>query len=215
MSEYNAKNYTEQGGEVTHIGGKLIFDDGAKLKGGIVPNQPLEPFEDDTLAKVRNSLNVLLLKLKNSGVMKGDLFNMTVNHSVNDTEAGHANRTYNTSKISDVAISDNVITITLSEKVANLKDFDGGNGWGVHKWMGIGVSAGLALPALYFNGTNLTNDDIAEATAMGLDPLYFVLWVKAEKIIQGESNKFTLWATGCEETEFTLVIVEPEDDSEG
>ena len=24
MSEYNAKNYTEQGGDVTHIGGKLI-----------------------------------------------------------------------------------------------------------------------------------------------------------------------------------------------
>lgn len=84
--------------------------------------------------------------------MKGDLFNMTVNHSVNDTEPGHANRTYNTSKISDVAIADNVITITLSEKVKNLKDFDGGNGWGVHKWLGIGVSAGLALPALYFNG---------------------------------------------------------------
>ncbi len=210
MSEYNAKNYTEQGGEVTHIGGKLIFDEGAKLKGGIVGNQEFETPGSDTVAKVRNSLNMLLMKLKNSGVMKGDLFNMTVNHNVNDTEPGHANRTYNTSKISDVAISDNVITITLSDKVANLKDFDGGGDWGVHKWMGIGVSAGLAIKALYFNGVNLTDDDIAEATAMGLDAMYFVLWVKAEKIIQGESNKYTLWATGCEETEFTLVIVEPE-----
>lgn len=27
---YNTKNYTEQGGEVTHIGGKLVFDDGAE-----------------------------------------------------------------------------------------------------------------------------------------------------------------------------------------
>ena len=25
---YNAKNYTEQGGEVTHVGGKLVFDEG-------------------------------------------------------------------------------------------------------------------------------------------------------------------------------------------
>lgn len=33
---YNAKNYTEQGGEVTHIGGKLVFDDGAE---GVMPNQ--------------------------------------------------------------------------------------------------------------------------------------------------------------------------------
>lgn len=28
---YNAKNYTEQGGEVTHIGGKLVIDDGADI----------------------------------------------------------------------------------------------------------------------------------------------------------------------------------------
>ena len=33
MSEYNAKNYTEQGGEVTHIGGKLVFDEGASVEG--------------------------------------------------------------------------------------------------------------------------------------------------------------------------------------
>ena len=33
MSEYNAKNYTEQGGEVTHIGGKLIIEDGAEVEG--------------------------------------------------------------------------------------------------------------------------------------------------------------------------------------
>lgn len=30
---YNAKNYTEQGGEVTHIGGKLVFDEGATVEG--------------------------------------------------------------------------------------------------------------------------------------------------------------------------------------
>ena len=33
MSEYNVKNYTEQGGEVTHIGGKLVFDEGAAVEG--------------------------------------------------------------------------------------------------------------------------------------------------------------------------------------
>lgn len=31
MSEYNVKNYTEQGGEVTHISGKLVIDDGADI----------------------------------------------------------------------------------------------------------------------------------------------------------------------------------------
>ena len=33
MSEYNVKNYTEQGGEVTHIGGQLVFDEGAGITG--------------------------------------------------------------------------------------------------------------------------------------------------------------------------------------
>ena len=30
---YNAKNYTEQGGDVTHIGGKLIIEEGATVEG--------------------------------------------------------------------------------------------------------------------------------------------------------------------------------------
>ena len=33
MSEYNAKNYTEQGGEVIHIGGTLIIEEGATVEG--------------------------------------------------------------------------------------------------------------------------------------------------------------------------------------
>ncbi len=33
MSEYSVKNYTEQGGDVTHIGGKLIIEKGAEVEG--------------------------------------------------------------------------------------------------------------------------------------------------------------------------------------
>ena len=33
MSGYNAKNYTEQGGEATHIGGVLEFGEEASLSG--------------------------------------------------------------------------------------------------------------------------------------------------------------------------------------
>lgn len=32
MSGYNTKNYTEQGGDVTHIGGKLVFDEGSSVE---------------------------------------------------------------------------------------------------------------------------------------------------------------------------------------
>ena len=30
---YNSKNYTEQGGDVTHIGGKLVIEQGAEVEG--------------------------------------------------------------------------------------------------------------------------------------------------------------------------------------
>ena len=30
---YNAKNYTEQGGNVTHFGGKVIFEEGSQVEG--------------------------------------------------------------------------------------------------------------------------------------------------------------------------------------
>ena len=33
MGGYNAKNYTEQGGDVTHIGGKLVIEEGVEVEG--------------------------------------------------------------------------------------------------------------------------------------------------------------------------------------
>ena len=55
MSEYNAKNYTEQGGDVTHIGGKIVYDN------GLMPNMSTADVTSDTVAKVRNTLNALTL----------------------------------------------------------------------------------------------------------------------------------------------------------
>ena len=210
MSEYNAKNYTEQGGDVTHIGGKLVFEDGATMEGGIMPNQEAEKPGSDTVAKVRGSLNALITSLKDSGIMEADDFTVTANHSVNDTYPGHADRTYNTSKIHDVFVEGTTIGVSLSVQIDELKDFDGGGDWGVHKWIGIGVSAGVTpITNLSFNGVQLTQDDIDEATSVGLSEGYFVLWIKAEKAFFGESNKFTLKAPGYKETEFTIMVGVP------
>ena len=33
MSEYNSKNYTEQGGDVTHIHGRLIIEEDGEISG--------------------------------------------------------------------------------------------------------------------------------------------------------------------------------------
>lgn len=207
-------NYTERGGAKTVIGGTLEFKEGAKLTGGLMPNQ--EYNSAGTTATLKADLNALLLKLKNAGLMVGDAFTLTVTKSINDTVAGHANRQYNTEQISSVAESDGVITITLSKKVSALKDFDGGNGWGTHKWLGIGVSAGISdLTDLKYNGSALTADDITEATGVGLSSGYFVRWVAADLVLVGDNTQksvdhFKLWADGYDETEYKLKIVEPE-----
>ena len=211
MSDYNAKNYTEQGGEVTHIGGKIVYDN------GLMPNMSTADVNSDTVAKVRTSLNELIKSLKNAGLMVADAFTMQY-AAVTDSVAGHEDRQYNTGKISSVAIDDDthVITITLSDKVKNLKDFDGLHGWGVHKWLGIGLGVGISpITDLYYNGAAIGDEDVTEATQCDLSAGYFVRWVAADLVLAGDNsekskNYFTLWADGYAETEYTLKIVEPE-----
>lgn len=208
MSEYNAKNYTEQGGEITHIGGKIVYDN------GLMPNMSTADVTSDTVAKVRATLNTLITNLKNAGLMVGDAFTMQY---VAVTESGNADRQYNTGKISNVAVDndEHTITVTLSDKVKNLKDFDGGNGWGKHKWLGIGLGVGISpVTGLHYNGSALTADDVTEATACNLSAGLFVRWVAADLVLAGDNTQksvdnFTLWADGYAETKYTLKIVEP------
>lgn len=208
---YNTKNYTEQGGDVTHIGGKLVFDEGAEL----MPNQAADTA--GTTASLKTAFNSLLVKLKNAGLMTGDEWDTpTVTKEINDTVAGHADRQANTNDISSVAVANGVITITLSKKVSALKNFDGGNGWGVHKWLGIGVRPWTnAITGLYYNGTQLTAEDVTEAQSVGLnDAGYFVRWVAADLVLAGDNSQkskdtFTIWADGYQKATYKLKIVEP------
>lgn len=209
---YNTKNYTEQGGDVTHIGGKLVFDEGAE---GVMPNQAASTGTSGTNAIA--AINDLLIKLKNAGLMTADEWAApTVTKDINDTVAGHADRQANTNDISSVAVANGVITITLSKKVSALKDFDGGNGWGVHKWLGIGVRPWTnAITGLYYNGAQLTAEDVTEAQSVGLnDAGYFVRWVAADLVLAGNNKEkskdtFTIWADGYQKATYKLKIVEP------
>lgn len=139
---------------------------------------------------------------------------MTVTKNVNDSIAGRADRQYNTEKISSVEESDGVITITLSCAVSALKDFDAGGNWGTHKWLGIGVSVGInPITGLKYNGTQLSAEDVTEATQVGLSAGYFVRWVAADLVLSGNNyepskDSFTLWANGYKNTKYTLKIVE-------
>lgn len=215
MNGYNVKNYTEQGGEVTHIGGLLVFDEGGSFSGGLMPNQSADTA--GTTSSLQAALNSLLIKLKNAGIMAADAWpTLTVTKSLNDTETSHANRQSNTEDIASVAVQDGVITVTLSKKVSELKDFDGLNGWGVHKWLGIGVRPWAnAITGISYNGKALTAADVAEAQAVGLsDAGYFVRWIAADLVLAGDNSQksvdtFELWANGFEKVTYKIRIVEP------
>lgn len=206
---YNTNNYMEQGGEVLHIGGSIEF-----AGGGLMPNQAAQ--SGSTAGDAKTSINELLIKLKDAGLMVPDVMTIAVAKCTASADSEHANRAFNTGKVDTVAIADDVITITLASgtKVADLKDFDGGNGWGTHKWLGIGVTAGLTLTAVEYNGVALTEEDATEAsTAGGLGSNYFVRWVAADLVLAGDEtqksvSKFTLWSSGYGKRTITLKIVE-------
>ena len=209
MSGYNTKNYMEQGGDKWVIGGELEFD---KMSGGVLPNIAT-PASDANAAAVRTALIALITSMKDHGLMTGDAMTVTYGAVTSDPET---DRAANTAKISGVTVNDNIITITLSSKVSDLNDFDGGNGWGVHKWLGIGlnVSGVSDITDLEYNDSPLTSDDVAEATTVGLSSGYFVRWVAADLVLAGDNTQkskdnFTLWSSGLKKTGFTLKIVEP------
>lgn len=68
---YNTKNYTEQGGEKTVIGGTLEIRDGATVVGlSLIENQ-LESTAA-TIEDLVTDFNALLSKLKTAGLMTDD-----------------------------------------------------------------------------------------------------------------------------------------------
>ena len=68
---YNTKNYTEQGGEKTVIGGTLEIKEGAVVTGlPVLDNQAASTAA--TVEDLVTDFNALLTKLKTSGLMISD-----------------------------------------------------------------------------------------------------------------------------------------------
>ena len=209
MSEYNAKNYTEQGGEVTHIGGTLIIEEGAQVSGlpgssgGAAENQAASTAT--AVAGLKNDFNALLAKLKNAGIMEPDAWNLSVRLALSLTDAVAA---ANNAKAS-VALADGVITITAD--VDDLEESESSApGQGTHKWIGLGIGTGLSSVTLAkYNGSALTEGDAAEAVSVGLDqPGEFVLYVRAEELTETPKT-ITLQADGYGEVTVSITVAAP------
>ena len=68
---YNTKNYTEQGGEKTVIGGTLEIKEGASVT-GLPAAENQADSEATTIAGLVTDFNALLAKLKAAGLMAED-----------------------------------------------------------------------------------------------------------------------------------------------
>ena len=212
---YNAKNYTEQGGEVTHIGGKLVFEEGGSIAGFPgAANQ--EPVTGNQVKDVKDAFNALLIGLKNAGIMVPDSWNVSVLACPTPAAMPTSETTANSGHAT-VTIDGTEITITLNCKVNELAEANHGETWGKHKWLGFGVRTGLgSVVGMKFTddtgaSVTLSSADADEAVTLGLNtPGDFVLYIKAEQAeyLTGEKY-FTLKADGYAETTFTMKIVEP------
>ena len=203
---YNTKNYTEQGGEKTVIGGILEIKEEAKVVG--FPKALNQPDSTaSTVAALKDDFNGLIMKLKNAGLMKADTWNLSVTKAPITTE-GHP-ITENQSKVSAVTIADGVIRVTVD--VDELVEFDSLNpAQGIHKWVGILITTGLTdITKIKYNGYQLTQADVNEAASAGGSAGDIIMWLKCDEIIK-TPKLFTLWSSGFEEAEFIVEIVKPE-----
>ncbi len=202
---YNTKNYTEQGGGKTVIGGELEIKEGARVTGLPSSAENHRTSEANTVAALRDDFNALLVKLKNAGIVTPDAWNFTTRIAPNVSGAGGRNNAKATASIDGT-----VITVTAD--VNDLEEYDSSNPeQGVHKWIGLGIGTGLSsLTKMRYNGGAATAADISEAVGVGLDqPGEFVLWVKADEVVTTPKTA-TLDADGYKQAVITIVIKEPE-----
>jgi hypothetical protein len=202
--DYNTKNYTEQGGEKTVIGGALEIKEGASIMG--LPSAINQAASTaTTVAGVKDDFNSLLLKLKDAGLMTPDAWNVSV--SKISTPSGD-DLIANQSKVTGIAIADNIITVSVPVK--ELVAFPSSNPvQGTHKWVGMNITTGLSdITAIKYNGSQLTSADATEAAAVGGSAGDIVMWLKCDEIAN-IPKVFTLWSTGYPEETFTVVITEP------
>ena len=55
---YNVKNYTEQGGDVTHFGGKVVFEEGSQVEGLPTPTVPVASTQTLGGVKIGSGLSI-------------------------------------------------------------------------------------------------------------------------------------------------------------
>ena len=218
---YNTKNYTEQGGEKTVIGGTLEFKDGAKVGGGIIAN-----VADATGTASQNKavIQAMLVALKDSGLMEGDAWNVSAPSGITYANMATEGTAANSNKVT-VTLEDTTFTVAVGGAVEDeLSKVDHGTTWGEHYWLGFGIRTGLTIdanvvftqlsgmePGKEPTAVTLTAADDDEAKSVGLaDAGDIILYIKAEEVRNNGGLMFSLAGNGFAETIFNVLIDESE-----
>jgi len=205
---YNTKNYTEQGGDKTVIGGTLQILEGATVKG--LPFPIAENLPESTIASLntlKENFNTLLINLKDAGLMKQDKFTTSVVAISNPT--GESLIT-NHSKIRTITYDNNIATIDVP--IDELVEFDSSNpAQGIHKWIGLSIGTGRSsIIGVTYNGTyDLVQADVTEATNVGCSAGSFVLWLKCDEAIN-TPKIITISRAGYTTETITINVIDSE-----
>lgn len=188
----NVKNYTEQGGEVTHIGGKLIIDEGGSVEG--LPQANNLP--------AGSTVDELLVALKEAGYVKKDEFVVGSSLISNPTDEELVD---NHSKVVSVSYENDEIEVVVP--VNELVAYPSSNpAQGTHKWLGLEIKTGVSpVKGVKFDDYELTQEDVDEATSVGCAAGSFVLYIKAELILE-TPRVFTLNKAGYKEVKVTIKV---------
>lgn len=201
---YNTKNYTEQGGEKTVIGGVLEIKEEGCIKG--LPHTPNIPSSSaSTVNALKTDINNLLSELKEIGVVGKDSFTVTCGLVPNPAEE---NLVTNHTKVTSVVIDEGVITVTVP--VEELISFPSSNPeQGTHKWVGLAVGTGEAtLIGIKYGEYPFTEDDVTEATGVGCSAGEFVLYLKCDEAVN-TPKVFSLSKKGYAAENITVKVVNP------
>lgn len=203
---YNTKNYTEQGGDKTVIGGTLEIKEGASVT-GLLTAKNQEASTASAVAGLKTDFNALLIKLKDAKLMIPDSWigvavKLSTATEGSDLAGNHA-------AVDSITYEDGIFTLVAD--ISAMTAFESSNPvQGSHKWVGILITTGHSdILGVSYNGYRLQADDVTEAKAFGGADGDIILWLKCDEVIETPKT-FVLTSPGYEEKTFTVVITEPE-----
>ena len=215
-------NYGDYDGHDWWVEGKLHVTGEIDFNG-----EPFKPVENVRPIPDVTAIPTLIQAMKRAGIMERDKWYGVNAALVSTTSALPTEEDIsNVGHITDIDYEsidyeNGVITITLDCKAEELEDADHGETWGTHKWLAFAVTTGFVTikNTTFTDSTGasavLGDDDIAEATALGIDAGGFVLYIKAEDkryLAANGGRKFSLSRPDFKTGIFTIQIVEPEED---